>query len=913
MPVQTGSRIGPYEVESALGAGGMGEVYRARDTRLNRRVAIKSLPTAFAQDPERVARFKREAQLLAALNHPHIAGIHGLEESNGSQFLVLEFVDGETLADRLARGPIPTSEAIRIAREVIDALEAAHEKGIIHRDLKPANVALTADGQVKVLDFGLARYEAGETSTPDLTASPTLAFAGTQAGIILGTAAYMSPEQTKGRAVDKRTDVWAFGCLLYEMLSGSKAFEGEDVSDTLAAILRGEPDWTALPPDVPLGIVTLIKRCLEKDRRQRIPDLSVVRFLMADPAGSQVLGAAAVPASGPIAAVARPPSVVPWIAAGVFALASFVLLVLWAPWKPAALVQPVRVSAEIGANTSLLSGFTAVAISPDGSTAAFVAAEGTGASHLFLRRLDQLQATMLASTDGAILPFFSPDGQWVAFFAGGKLKKVAVSGGAAVTLCDANAGRGGWWADDATIVFQPDSTPGSPLMRVPAAGGAPAPFLKLGEGEAMQRWPQMLPGSKAVLYTSLGAGSTVFDTGQIVVQTVPEGPRTVLVKNASFGRVVKSGHLLYMQQGTLFAAPLDPSRLELTGGGVPVAEAVLSSNANGSAQFAVSENGRLIHISGSAASSAAPILWLDATGKTMPLRQTPADWSSPAFSPDGARLAMDISDGTQTDIWVYDWARDTLSRLTFDKADDFRPAWSPDGRRIVFASKRGDTGETNLYWQRADGTGEVQQLTEGPNAKYGGSFHPSGKYLAYTENRPGTSSDVMILPLEGDEASGWKPGKATAFLSAPYVEGAPEFSPDGRWIAYLSNESGRNEVYVRPFPGPGGKWQISNGDADDPRWSRTKHEMFFLAAATSRVMRSVYTVEGDSFRAEKPTQWSDVALGARPRPPSRDLDIHPDGQRFVIATGAQGSNSNLDKVVLTLNFFDELKRLTAKK
>jgi serine/threonine protein kinase/Tol biopolymer transport system component len=914
MTVQNGSRIGPYEIETALGAGGMGEVYRARDTRLNRRVAIKSLPAAFALDPERVARFKREAQLLAALNHPHIAGIHGLEEANGSQFLVLEFVDGETLADRLVKGPIPLAEAIRIAREVIDALEAAHEKGIIHRDLKPGNVALTADGQVKVLDFGLARYEAGDSgSTPDLTASPTLAYAGTQAGIILGTAAYMSPEQAKGRAVDKRTDVWAFGCLLYEMLSGKKAFEGEDVSDTLAAILRGEPDWSALPSDVPPGIVTLIKRCLEKDRRTRIPDLSVVRFLMTDPSGSQLLSGAVVSTGAPIVTPLRQRSVIPWIAAGVFAAASLALLVLWAPWKQPPLVQPVRVSVEIGAISSLVPALTAVAISPDGSTAAFIAAEGANATHIFLRRLDQLQATMLSGTDGATFPFFSPDGQWVGFFSAGKLKKVAVSGGAAVTLCDATSGRGGWWADDGSILFQPESTPGTAMMRVPAAGGAPTPLLKLADGEGMQRWPQMLPGSRAVLYTSLGTGTTVFDSGQIVVQRLPDGPRTVLVKSAYFGRVVKSGHLLYMQQGTLFAAPFDPNRLELTGGGVPVVEAVLSSNANGSAQYAISDSGRLVHVSGATASSAAPIFWLDASGKTTSLRQTPADWSSPAFSPDGTRLAMDISDGTQTDIWVYDWARDTLSRLTFDKADDLRPTWSPDGRRIVFASKRGDKGEQNLYWQRADGTGEVQQLTEGSNVKYGGSFDPSGKHLAYTEIRPGTSSDVMILPLEGDEATGWKPGKATAFLSAPYVEGSPQFSPDGRWIAYLSNESGRNELYVRPFPGPGGKWQISNGDADDPSWSRTKREIFFLAAGTLHLMRSVYTVEGDSFRAEKPTQWSDTVVGGRPRPPSRDLDLHPDGQRFAIAAGAQGGNANLDKVVLTLNFFDELKRLTAKK
>jgi serine/threonine-protein kinase len=429
----------------------------------------------------------------------------------------------------------------------------------------------------------------------------------------------------------------------------------------------------------------------------------------------------------------------------------------------------------------------------------------------------------------------------------------------------------------------------------------------------MQRWPQVLPGSKAVLYTSLGTGGSVFEAGQIVVQKLPDGPRSVLVKSAYFGRYARSGHVLYVQQGTLFAAPFDVDRLELTGAGVPSVEALLSANSNGSAQLSLSDNGTLVHVSGATVSNAAPIDWLDASGKTTPLRTTLSDWSSPSFSPDGTRLAVDISDGTQADIWVYDWARDTLSRLTFDKADDVRPSWTPDGRRIVFASKRGDKAEQNLYWQKADGTGEVQKLTDGPNAKYGGSFHPSGRYLAYTEQRPGTSSDVMILPIEGDEATGWKPGKATAFLSAPYTEASPEFSPDGRWIAYLSNESGRNEIYVRPFPGPGGKWQISNGDVDDLNWSRTKHELLFASAVDLRIMRAPYVVEGDSFRAEKPQPWSDAIITARPRPPSKDIDLHPDGQRFAVAAGARAPNAKLDKVVLTFNFFDELKRLTAKK
>jgi eukaryotic-like serine/threonine-protein kinase len=894
----------------------MGEVYRARDTRLGRNVAIKSLPAAFALDPERVARFKREAQLLAALNHPHIAGIHGLEEAEGSQFLVLELVDGETLSDRIAKGPLPLGEALKIAREVIDALEAAHDKGIIHRDLKPANVALTADGQVKVLDFGLARYEAGEIGSGiDITHSPTLAYAGTQAGIILGTAAYMSPEQAKGRAVDKRSDVWAFGCLLFEMLTAKKAFEGEDVSDTLASILRGDPDWAALPADVTPAIRSLIKRCLDKDRRTRIPDLSVVRFLLADALSTDHAAASAAMQVAPAAVQPRGRTLIPWLVASALALGLAGVLAFLVPWRAAPAPAPVRVSAEVGANASL---FTAVgpstALSPDGSMLAFVAAVGGEPARVYVRRLDQLQATVLTSTEGAASPFFSPDGGWIGFFATGKLKKVAVAGGAAVTLCDAPNARGGAWADDGTIVFQPENTPGSFLQRVSAAGGAPAALIPLAEGEGMQRWPQMLPGSTAVLYSSLSASASgAWDVGDIVVQKLPGGPRNVLQKGGYFARYVRSGHILYVQQGTLFAAPFDLGRLELTGPPVPAIESLLSTNNNGAAQLAVSDTGTAAYISGETVTNAAPITWLDQSGKTAALRATPADWSSPSFSPDGTRLAMDISDGAQVDIWIYDWARDTLSRLTFDKADDVRPSWTPDGRRITFASKRGEKGLQNLYWQRADGTGEVQKLTDGPNPKYGGSWHPTGKFLAYTEQRPGTSSDVMILPMEGDEATGWKPGTPTAFLSAPYIEGSPQFSPDGRWIAYLSNESGANELYVRPFPAPGGKWQISNGDADDPNWSRTKRELLFASARDFRIMRAPYTVDGDSFRAEKPQPWSDGLWATRPRPPSRDFDLHPDGQRFAIAAGQTSIDAKVDKVVLAFNFFDELKRLTSAK
>ena len=463
----------------------------------------------------------------------------------------------------------------------------------------------------------------------------------------------------------------------------------------------------------------------------------------------------------------RTRTLLPWLVTGAFALALAGVLAFWAPWKARPALQPVRISAEIGVSASLFGTGASTALSSDGQLMAFAAApELTEAPRLYVRRLDQLQAAMLIGTEGALAPFFSPDGQWIAFFAGGKLKKVAVAGGAAVTLCDAPNARGGSWADDGTIVFQPENTPGSALMRVSAAGGTPAALFALADGELMQRWPQVLPGSKAVLYSSLGASGT-WETGEVVVRALPDGPRKVLQPGGYFARYARSGHILYSHEGTLFAAPFNLERLELTGPSVPAIESLLSSNNSGAAQFALSDSGTAAYVSGATATNAAPIVWLDQSGKTLPLRGTQADWSSPSFSPDGTRLAMDISDGTQADIWVYDWARDTLSRLTFDKADDVRPSWTPDGRRIIFSSKRGEKNLQDLYWQRADGTGEVQKLTDGPNPKYGASIDPSGKWLAYTEQRPGSGSDVMILPLQGDEATGWKPGTPTAFLSRP--------------------------------------------------------------------------------------------------------------------------------------------------
>ena len=818
-------------------------------------------------------------------------------------------MEGETLAGRLARGRLPLDEALAIAREIVDAVEAAHEKGIIHRDLKPSNIALTADGHVKVLDFGLAKAmePQGLLSSADhlaMTHSPTLTFAATQAGVILGTAAYMSPEQAKGRVADKRSDVWAFGCVLFEMLAGKRAFEGEDISDTMAAVLRGEPGWDGLPPTVPPSIRSLLKRCLDKDRRARIPEMSVVRFLMED--ASAPAPAAPMMPSDVTATVAR--RAMPWAVAGAAAVMAAVAVVMWAPWRAPAQRATIRLDAQLGADASLRTDLGAGAVlSPDGTLLVFAAAAGNGdRSQLYVRRLDQLQAAPLAGTDDATGPFFSPDGQWVAFFGGGRLKKVAVTGGAAVTLTDAASPRGGVWAPDDTIVFAPTATAG--LSRVSSAGGTAAPATMLGENENSHRWPEVLPWGGILFTVSSGAGFSA-EGASLVVQD-GSGARKTLVRGGYYGRYVRSWHVVYLNNGTLFAAPFDARRLELTGQGVPVLEAITNSTANGSSQIAVSASGTAVFLPGQTLDNDAPMSWMDRAGKTTPLRATPANWSNPSFAPDGGRVAIDITDGTQADVWIYEWARDTLSRLTFDGTDDQRPAWTPDGRRIAFVSKRGDKSTFNVYWQRSDGTGDVQRLTESKNQQMTGSWHPSGKFFAFSEATSGNSSDLMILPMEGDETTGWKPGSPTAFLQTPQNEGSPMFSPDGRWIAYLSNETGRTEVFVRPFPDPGGKWQISTGAADDPTWSRARRELLFASTPDLRLMVAPYTVDGDSFRADKPRLLSDSRFVTRPRPPSRDLDLHPDGERVAVAASAEPQAATvLDKVVFVFNFADELRRV----
>jgi Tol biopolymer transport system component len=897
-----GREMGCYQILSLLGAGGMGEVYEARDTKLGRNVAIKVLPAAFVNDPERMSRFQREARMLAALNHPNIATIHGFEQSDGLHYLVMELVTGQTLAARLKAGPLRVEETLKVAGQLAEALEAAHEKGVIHRDLKPANVKVTPEGRMKVLDFGLAKAFAAE-SHMDLSQTPTLS----EEGRILGTPAYMSPEQARGKAVDKRTDIWAFGCVLYELLTGRAAFRSETVQDTIAAVLEREPNWNSLPANTPQKIRDLLRRCLQKDSQRRLHDAADARI--------EIDEALAAPPG--LSADTAAPATKSWrerftqIAAATTTLIviGFAIgFVLHAP-KPQQPVQAIRLSAEIGADASLYTAYgPAVILAPDGTRLAFVASGADQKYRLYVRSLDQVQATALSGTEGAGDPFFSPDGQSIGFFADGKLKKISVQGGAAVELCDAPNDRGGSWGEDGTIVFTP--AVGVPLAKVSSAGGTPQPLTTFDKqtGENTQRWPQLLPGGKGVLFTSSTVAVGSLEDAEIVVYSIASGHRKTVQRGGFYARYLPSGHLVYMHEGTLFAATFDLKRLEVTGQPAPVLEGVITNPIFAGAQFSFSETGNLVYVAGGSGQNVS-VYWMDREGKFTPLRETPGGYSNPAFSPDGKRLAVDFNDGKRRDIWIDEWERDTLTRLTFAGEDNAFPVWTPDGQRIVYSSTE-KGGVPNLWWIRADGAGDVRRLAESKSLQYAYSWRPDGKVLAFHQLaffqvNLGTV-DILTLAVEGDEKSGWKPGEPKPFVNSAFAEVEPAFSPDGRWLAYASNESGSFEVYVRPFPGPGGKWQISTGGSY-PKWSRNGKELFYRTE-DSKIMVVTYTASGDFFRADKPQLWSpgqftDRGLGFY------NFDLHPDGTRFAVlkAPGAKQTPA-VNKVSFIFNFFDELRR-----
>jgi Tol biopolymer transport system component/tRNA A-37 threonylcarbamoyl transferase component Bud32 len=903
MAIPAGRRIGVYEVTALIGSGGMGEVYQAHDTKLGRDVAIKVLPEQFARDPERLARFQREAKLLAALNHPNIATIHGLEQSGDTHYLVMELVPGETLRDRILRdGALPLEEALKIAKQIAAALEAAHnsEKAIIHRDLKPANVKVTPEDRVKVLDFGLAKVFSAESSQENIVNSPTLSMNATAQGVIMGTAAYMSPEQAKGKPVNKSTDIFAFGAVLYEMLTGKQAFNGKDVGDILAAVVRAEPDWNQLPTDTPPMIRTMLKRSLRKDREERLQDAATLRIEIGD-----VLSGAA-PAEAVSAAPGKNRERLWWVvAAALLVLLVAASGVAWRATRPAALKPLVRLDVDLGADVSLFSiaGADEI-ISPDGTRLVYVSQ-----NRLFTRRLDQPSATELAGTQGAYSPFFSPDGQWIAFFAGGKLQKISVEGGSAITLCDAPSGKGGSWGEDGNIIAALNNDGAlSRLSRIPSAGGPPTPVPEIQKGETthrFQRWPQVLPGAKAVLFTSSFAPGT-WEGANVEVISLADHSRKTLVRGGTFGRYLPSGHLVYVNGGTLFAVPFDVDRLEVHGTPAPVLDRVDYNSAQGSAQLDFSRNGTLIYRSGGAGGGLLTVAWLDGAGKSRSLITKPGHYGRPSVSPDGQRLVIEVTEGSGEDIWLDDWQRDTLTRVTFTEKST-APVWSPDGRYIVFRA----VGE-GMSVVRSDGSGKPQPLTQSKHAQYPWSFTPDGKRLAFFEQDPKTAFDLWTVPLESTSA-GLRAGKPEVFLQTPADERNGSFSPDGRWMAYTSAESGMFQVYVRTFPDKGGKWQISSNGGIYPMWSRTGHELLF-ETLDNRIMAAAYTEKNDSFLADKPRLWLEQriegAVGS-----AKNVDIAPDGKHIVALMPAETAEAQRvqSHVIFLENFFDEVRRRTASQ
>jgi len=740
MSLQPGARLSAYEVLGLIGTGGMGEVYRARDTKLHRDIALKVLPDLFARDPERLARFEREAQVLASLNHPNIAAIYGVEESRGIHALVLEFVNGPTLADRIAHGPIPLPEALPIARQIAEALEAAHEHGIIHRDLKPANIKLRPDGTAKVLDFGLARAFDGSDGVGDQSQLPTITSpAMTAVGVVLGTAAYMSPEQACGKRVDKRADIWAFGCVLYEMLTGRAAFGGETVTEVLAKILEREPDFSKLPGRVSPQLAHLLRRCLEKDPRRRLRDIGEARVELEAPIVAREAQASAQPGAMRLRVWQRP---LP-LAAITLTLMAVAGLGLWAVVRPAP-PRVTRTTITPSANAPLTIGSgRSLAIASDGTRLVYV---GANATQLVVRELHQLQPRALTGLGLPTQPTLSPDGQWIAFFDGNTaLKKVAVTGGPSIMLSSTNSGgAGASWSPDDTIIFA-TADPSTGLLRVTAAGGEPEILTKpdRAQAEVDHAWPQVLPGGQAVLFTALAAGNQM----HVAILDLRTGEQRVLLRGGSHAQYVAPGYLVYAVTGTLHAVAFDLGGLEVTGSPLPVVDGVVTMPL-GAVNANIAGDGTLVYVPGGAVTTPRrTLMWVDRQGREEVLATPPRTYRYPRLSPDGTKVAVEILEQV-SDIWIWDLAGRTLTRFTFDPAQDLYPVWTPGGRRLAFRSGR--AGPFNVFWQAADGTGAVERLTDTPNEQAPYAISPDGTRLILRQDDPKGGGDIMMLALDGD-------------------------------------------------------------------------------------------------------------------------------------------------------------------
>jgi eukaryotic-like serine/threonine-protein kinase len=930
-----GQRFGPYEIGPLLGAGGMGEVYRARDTRLARDVAIKILPSAFTADAERRARFEREARLLAALNHPHIGAIYGFEDREGIHALVLEFVEGETLHAHLRAQPqrggvrgigqpdgLPVGAALIIARQMADALEAAHERGIVHRDLKPANIILqgtrtspsSVDSSsrsrdevvVKVVDFGLAKVEAAET-VHDPSLSPTVTIGGLSEGVVLGTAAYMSPEQARGRSVDKRTDIWAFGCVFFEMLTGRNPFGGDTVSDTIAGILEREPDWRLLPEATPATIRRLLQRCLEKDLRRRLHDIADARLDIDDV--SSVSGTPWTPAE---ATHARPTSRTPWVVAGLVALLvilAVAVTVTWWPGRGASSRSPLaRVTIALPSGQTLEKGrFPPIALSPDGRLLVYTASIDGGRTQLYLRPIDEFTARAVPASEGATTPFFSRDGRWLGFYANGALKKVSVAGGVPLTICDAPPVSSATWGENDVIVFA-TMLSSSGLWLVSANGGDPEQITTPKADETGHGYPQLLPGGREVLFSvwhKNGWHLALLDLKARTWRVLGNG--RVVGEGAQW---LSTGHLIYAQAGGLVATPFTPSTGTLDRPPVPLLERIETARFGG-AYFAVAADaGTLVSVPAATIVADGTLLRVERDGRVAPLIESRAAYEYPAVAPDGRRVAVTIASESGSDIWILDLGRTTRVRATAGGTSGF-PVWRPDGARVAFQSTA--PGPFNLFWTVLDrsepqaflksaGSGHswpangadllpgTLPTLSGAGPQFPMSWSPDGSTLAFHERKPDGERDIWVVSAGSDPVP---------FLITPFDERSPRFSPDGKWLAYVSDESGRNDVYVQPFPGPGAKWLVSTDGGIDPVWSRDGRELFYRH--DDELMTASVSLKA-GFSAGRPQRLFEIRVDAGDDGPN--YDVSPDGTWFVMPRRNRGAIPG--ELHLVLNWFGEV-------
>ncbi|MCB1009278.1 MAG: serine/threonine-protein kinase [Acidobacteria bacterium] len=914
MTFSAGDRLGTYEIVAPLGAGGMGEVYRATDTRLKRDVALKVLPAAFTEDAERLARLEREAQLLAQLHHPNIASIFGIEESEGVRALVMELAEGPTLADRLESGPFPVDEALLVSRQIAEALEAAHEKGIIHRDLKPQNTKASIEGKVKVLDFGLAKAmepegaASGAGGGSQLAHSPTLTIGATVQGMILGTAAYMAPEQAKGFAVDKRSDIWAFGVVLYEMLVGGTLFAGDSVGDTLAAVIRAEIDLDELPPGTPPAIRRLLRRCLERNPKNRLHDIADARLVIEDALAGRGDEAAAG-ATGTEREATRPRWLVP--ALGAVALGAlglgFAAGRLGRTPSPAPEAEEVVVAQSLPpglhvAQTDLLE----LAVSRDGRRQAVVVEAESGQTQILLRDLSEVEPRLLPGTEGAHSPFFSPDGEEVGYFAETELRRVSVSGGPTLRIGSGAAGvfatRGAAWSRDGYIYFTKSTAAG--LSRIFENGGEAEEVTEIDEerDERTHRWPTALPDGSAVLFTSDTSATTeYYDDARIEAVRPATGERKVLVEGSSMARFLPPDRLVFARGGVLFAQAFDPVRLEVSGRPVALGQPVRTQVASGAALFALAENGTLVWLSGSSLESNREAIWISPDGTQTPVADvSPGSYTQLALAPDGRRAVFGVSAPPDLGLSVVDLERGTMTKLTFG-GTALTPVWSPDGTRVAYSGLQPGDVVPKIYWKRADGTGDAERLGSLADSVAPSSFAPDGRELVIVRRtRDGDGlGTAWRLPVDGSSEP----------ISLELSPGSSSFqavvSPNGRWIAYSSFESGRVEVYVRPFPSGPGKWQVSTDGGSEPHWSAASDAIYLRYGGS--ILRTPFdTSAGVRLgTAERigPTVFSGTLAAS--------YDVAADGR--VLTFRYLGGRSEIHEVDLALGWGARVARLTSAK